>query len=333
MDLHVLHDEVALEVTDERPGRPQDLSDLLGDLSFVRERTSTVPGRLVLSVHVAGRAIPLPGGHAASHPDTVRVEHSGDDAYVTDGASLLHVEARCGRATAQIAPSFDARPLPLRHRFWAYGITKLLRQQGLFALHAGGVSTPRGDHLLLVGPSGSGKSTITIGLIRAGGRFLSDDAVLLRTAADGIEALTFRRPFSIDAARAADYADLVGPVARPQGSRAHKRRADALRTYRSQSLQCFRPRAIIFPCIVAQATSDLRELSRAEALSHLLAQSGPELFDGPTMSAHLDVLGRLLRQTTPYELRAGQDLHRAPELLADLLEHTMGAAWPGSSSN
>jgi len=71
-----------------------------------------------------------------------------------------------------------------------------------------------------------------------------------------------------------------------------------------------------------------------EALRNLLAQSGPELFDRPTMSAHLDVLGRLLRQTTPYELRAGEDLHRAPQRLTELLERGPGApACPGSSSN
>ena len=36
MDLYVLHDEVALELDDERPGRRRDLLDLLDDLSFVR---------------------------------------------------------------------------------------------------------------------------------------------------------------------------------------------------------------------------------------------------------------------------------------------------------
>ena len=65
----------------------------------------------------------------------------------------------------------------------------------------------------------------------------------------------------------------------------------------------------------------------------LLTQSGPELFDRTTTSAHLDVLGRLLRQAVTYELVAGRDLHRAPHGLIDLLQTVTGAAWPDSSSN
>ena len=101
---------------------------------------------------------------------------------MSEGASLLHVRPQCGRATAQIAPSFDERPLQLRQRFWAHGILTLLRPLGLYGLHAAGVATPQGVNLLIVGPSGSGKSTMTIGMIRAGGRFLSDDAILAISA-------------------------------------------------------------------------------------------------------------------------------------------------------
>ena len=43
------------------------------------------------------------------------------------------------------------------------------------------------------------------------------------------------------------------------------------------------------------------------ALHALLTQSGPELFDRSTMTAHLELMGCLLRQTTTYELLAGQD--------------------------
>ena len=173
---------------------------------------------------------------------------------------------------------------------------------------------------------------MTIGLMRAGGRFLSDDAILLRAAPDGIDALTFKQPFSIDAARAADYPDLVPDAAR--GSHARKRRADALRACRSQHLPCFRPRTIAFPRIVPQAASEVRRLPRSVALQRLLDQRGPGLFDRSTMASHLDVLSRLLRQATTYELLAGRDLYRSPHAFIDLLEHANGApAWQGSSSN
>jgi hypothetical protein len=91
---------------------------------------------------------------------------------------------------------------------------------------------------------------------------------------------------------------------------------------------------IVFPRIVPQAASELRRLPGSVALRHLLDQSGPGLFDKPTMAAHLDVLSRLLRQTATYELLAGEDVYRSPQAFLDLLEHAPGAAaWPGSSSN
>ena len=249
MDLHVLHDEVALEVNDERPGRRRDLLDLLDDLSFVRASGTTAPGRLTLSVRL-GVSAASAGGRSLSQPDAPQVTEAGEEVYVTEGESLFHVQPGRRRATAQIAPSFEERPLQLRHRFWAYGVVKLLHQQGLYALHAAGVTTPRGENLLIVGPSGSGKSTMTIGLIRLGGRFLSDDAILLRAAPDGIGALTFRKPFSVDAAHATDYPDFVASFA--PGSHGRKRRADPLRAYRSQHRSGFRPHTMVFPRIVSQ---------------------------------------------------------------------------------
>jgi len=336
MDLHVLHDDVALEVNDERPGCNQDLGDLLGDLSFVRAPLSTVRGsRLTLLIRSSTRTNrALLGGRVVSQDDALEVREIGEDVYVSEGASLLHVRPQCGRATAQIASSFDERPLQLRQRFWAHGILTLLRPLGLYGLHAAGVATPQGVNLLIVGPSGSGKSTMTIGLIRAGGSFLSDDAILLRAVPDGIDALTLRKPFSVNAERAADYPDLVPRLAQRRSSDLRKCRADASRSYSSQHLERFRPHVIIFPRIVPHETSTLTPLPHSVALRYLLAQSGPELFDRSTMSAHLDVLGRLLRQTMPYELRAGEDVHRAPHDLIRLLERAREApACPGSSSN
>ena len=59
---------------------------------------------------------------------------------------------------------------------------ELVRRSGLVALHAGGVTVPRGA-LLIAGESGSGKSTLTAGLAHRGYPVLGDDAVLL--APDG----------------------------------------------------------------------------------------------------------------------------------------------------
>jgi hypothetical protein len=63
----------------------------------------------------------------------------------------------------------------------------------------------------------------------------------------------------------------------------------------------------------------LRPLDRVQCLQQLLAQSGPKLFDRPTMGAQLEVLTRLLHQADIYELQAGRDLYEDPLILQDLL--------------
>ena len=123
----------------------------------------------------------------------------GDHFYLTEGTSLLHLQRSQGQGTAQLVPAFAQQPQLLRHQFWAVGLVKLLRPLGLYGLHAAGLVTPPDGGMLLVGGSGSGKSTLTIGLVRQGCGYLSDDALLLRPQPEGVEALAFRKPFSIDA--------------------------------------------------------------------------------------------------------------------------------------
>jgi hypothetical protein len=54
--------------------------------------------------------------------------------------------------------------------------SQVARQTGDFLLiHAGAVSTPAGEGLLLPAPSGHGKTTLVTGLVRAGYLYLSDE--------------------------------------------------------------------------------------------------------------------------------------------------------------
>ena len=97
-----------------------------------------------------------------------------------------------------------------------------------------GLPAKDGEGVLLVGPSGSGKSTLAIGLIRAGWRYLSDDAVLLRHGSQGVEALACRRSFYIDAARSADYSDLSLGEEAPDSNGGRRRRIGIDEAYPEQ---------------------------------------------------------------------------------------------------
>jgi hypothetical protein len=65
-------------------------------------------------------------------------------------------------------------------------------------------------------------------------------------------------------------------------------------------------------------------MDRICALKVLLVESAPQLFDTKTMARHLEVLKKLLQQSTAYELRAGIDLCRDPAKLVRLLAEAQG---------
>jgi hypothetical protein len=185
--------------------------------------------------------------------------------------------------------------------------------------------------VLLVGASGHGKSTLAIGLIRQGWEYLADDAVLLHRQSAGVTALAFRKTFSVDAAAAPAYADLPLGEEVPDIKGGRRRRVGIEDAFPGQArAQCL-PRVLLFPRIVPQRHSTLCPLDRPSALKHLLAQSGPQLFDRRTMGTHLEVLKGLVQQTVSYELLAGQDLYHQPGRLAHLLCEAQGdGLWPAS---
>lgn len=334
MGLHVLHEDVVLRVTREEQAPVADLDRLLDDLSFVR--IGTAPSGLPtisLRVRRAVRPQVIPAGGRLHAPSRgLRVLEFPARGCVSDGSSALDVQLGRASAVATLTETFAARPCELRQRFWAFGVMKLLRARGFFGLHAAAVTTPSGLNLLIVGPSGCGKSTMAIQVIRRGGLYLSDDAVLLRASGNEVECLALRKPFSIDAARTGDFVDLLRAAGPPPASR--KRRVDVEPAYPRQRVTRFRPQALVFPSIVGGARSALRPVRGEDAMRHLLAQSAPELFDRRTMPAHLRVLSRLVCRAPGLEMRAGRDVYESPAALEGLLDRIGGeAAWPGSSSN
>jgi hypothetical protein len=311
---------MTLEVRQESPGLTFPPDRLVEGLWWVRASDSGGRSRLRLILSRHDRALEVP---LAAQPmpglDGFRGLTEAHQCYLTDGDSLLRLQPEQGEGYAQLAPSFFTRPPRLQRAFWTYGLLKLLRPSGVYWLHAAGVVSPEGAGVLIVGPSGSGKSTLTIGLIRQGWSYLSDDALLLRLQPEGVAALAWRRHASVDANAASAYADLplgeetADPTGKP------KRRVVIEAVYPARHRADCLPRVLLFPRIVPNVPSMLAPLAPPAALKQLLFESGPALFDHATMPQHLSVLTHLLRQATPYELRAGPDLHREPGRLSELL--------------
>lgn len=311
--LYRLHD-LSLEVRQEELVTGVGLLRLLQDLSFVKLHEGGGKTSLCLSIRMDDQVVSSPCvAREVFKIDGLCGRQQGNDFYLSEGTSLLHLQVLKGVGEATLASSFFQQPPLLQQRFWGFGLLKLLRPLGLYGLHAAGVVSPTGLGLLMVGKSGCGKSTLAIQLIRQGWGYLSDDAVLLRLQPGGVEALAFRKPFSIKTDNDTEYADL--PLGGEDGLHVpgkKKRRVDIQDAYSKQYVPGCVPRMVVFPRIVPEPQSILQPISRLSALGLLLSQSGPQLFDKGAMPHHLELLNRLVQQSKLFELRAGLDLCREP---------------------
>jgi len=320
MSRYVFH-HISLEVVVEGKGIHDGLDQLLQDMSWAPTLFSSQKPLLTLSVCCNGHGVGAlpPQARQIFEVEGFTGYETGRDFYLTLGASFFYLQSLEGKGEAHLAPSFFDQPQLLQQKFFAYGLVRLLRPLGLFSLHAASLLAPDGMGVLIVGRSGSGKSTITIGLIRKGWGYLSDDAVLLRKGADAVEALALRSHCFIDAQAAGDYLDFRLGEKVSDASGGQRQRVYVEEAYPGQAVRTCVPQILVFSRIVPEPNSTLQPVSRVAALKNLLTESGSQLFDQFTMAHHMEVLKTLLLQTKIYELRAGLDLHRDPLILERLL--------------
>lgn len=297
------------------------LHRLLTNLSWAESDRDKAVATLVLELREGTREVP--GGAALLFNASEFSVYSDEQVcYVTDGRSSFHLMVDCLRGEAYLHPSFFEKVPETQWSFWSYGLLKLLRQLGFYSLHAAAIVSPAGWGMLLCGPSGSGKSTLSMGLVREGWGYLSDDAVLLNTPRGTmtVTALRLRRHFFVDAPAAERYSDV--PMGGELDDRAgrRRRRLHLEERYPEQCRLSCRPRKLVFPRIVKSARSELRAVSSVTALGFLLAASASQLFDRRSMDRQIQTLKALLKQTEVYELDAGRDLYEAPAKLLSLLQ-------------
>lgn len=280
---------------------------------------------LVVGVGVAPRppapASPPTASHGSGY---LRVWQRPDEVVLRTAALHLAVQPERGIATCSVAPNRVDGPglVPELVVGVLSAAFLMLRPRGLFPLHAAALA--HGEHgLLLVAESDAGKSTTAYRLVRHGWRFLSDDSVLLRPAADRVEAVAFRRTFGLDAGAEALFPEL-GRVEDRQPADPDKRSVPVAALYPEQAALYCRPRVLVFPEIVDREESALVPLSRTEAMLGLAGQSALVTLRPDWAPGHLAVLGRLVGQTDAYRLHAGRDLLRDPLRIVHLLD----TVWP-----
>jgi hypothetical protein len=210
-------------------------------------------------------------------------------------------------------------PEPLQQRFWACGLLRLLRRVGVFGLHAALVESPSQGSILLTGASGSGKSTLTLGLVRDGWRYVSDDSVLLRLEDGAVEALALRKPLSILQSEATRLPEFLAAAALPRKGSEGKYRLELRERFPDSFVPAAQPTVLLLCRIIAAAHSRLDPVEPITAFKELVQQSGLNLVDAHTARPQFSLLRQLLHQCRVYALGAGHDLYETPSALTDLL--------------
>lgn len=195
--------------------------------------------------------------------------------------------------------------------------SQLMKQKGLFALHAAGLARG-GCGLLFPGRSGSGKSTLSLFLAQRGYEFLADDTLFLRPDAEaGIEAFGLKEDFSIDKSTIKLISGIGGVNLKVMESH-QKVTFPVPEIFQDNYVDSFAPRLLFFPEISSSAATAIKPVPRNEALA-LLLRHAYLLMDPDTCHAHFKVLARLVRQTNSYRLISGYNLGQLAQALDDLI--------------
>jgi hypothetical protein len=182
-------------------------------------------------------------------------------------------------------------------RVTSFAVCAALRRFGLFELHSAGVIVPNSKTgVLIVGPSGSGKSTLTLQLATSGWGYLSDDELLLSIVDGEVEARGFRSFFALAATVTGKTASALKACFEPSAVFATPAESRTV------------PQFVLFTSISGASRTKLRELTQAETMMRLIKGCPWATYDTAIAAPNLDLLSRLARHATGFDLMAGADL-------------------------
>ena len=265
-----------------------------------------------------GEPIPykIPAGVEAHHESEAASYYRGDGLWIVAGKN--GGAAFVDRSRKTIGMYVDSENVKtsqgaLEHAM--HPLFELLRQQGLYICHAGGVADGAYG-LLLPGKSGQGKSTLSVDLMSGGLAYLSDDRVFLRETDRGFEMIGFYEPARLFASNVSHLPGLADG-ARPSEV-AGKEEVDIRAKARNWGLTA-ELNALLFPQWAAGEKSRLEPIAPGQALMTILPLT-LVCFDPETSKAQFDFLARLARLPA-MRLIMGDDRERWRELAAEFIRN------------
>jgi len=248
---------------------------------------------------------------------SLRVLKNENIYYLLSESSVFQLELSKSLGIGLLDSTYWERCPKSKQEFLMLSLLWLLREHGLYGLHANGL-VKDGFGILIAGGSGSGKSTTALSLIKQGWDYLSDDVTLFRHSSNGIETIAFQKGFSFDPHLADRYPELNKPL-KASSFNGQKRFLDINSIYPNRFLSSCFPKVLIFPKIVSQNKSHLIPIDRSKALILLIDNSGGIMVDKKKVVKQIEVLKQLVYQTDSYQLLAGRDLYEEPEKICEIV--------------
>lgn len=248
----------------------------------------------------------------------VRILCEGDNRYLrVDDRARVHADIRTKTAAGFSEAGLLTNDWLISNVFFYPLWGQLLKENGLFPLHAAGVAR-EGRGFLFLGKSGSGKSTLTLNLVRAGYGLLSDDTVFLRMAGDRVEALCFPEEINVSE----QTMELIPELSRVQNFTVNELRQKSSfpieELYPGCVVESTVPSVMVFPQIADAEATIVEPMSRMEALA-LSLRYGFLFMDQSTTGRHFEIMSQLARQADCYRLHAGRDQEELNRQLEKLL--------------
>lgn len=311
--------EITVGVQWEGEGVEEEIEQFFSPLPFVKR--SGIANSVHIELKFTTTAAPLDIPHAASGPFScydLSIYEADGRVYLTDGLSIFQLDPQAGTGLLTLHRSFKEKPLLLKYNFFLIGLIHLLAPLGIYDLHAAALMRD-GIGYLFLGESGSGKSSTALSLVRQGWHYISDDALLLRPSADGIEVLAFRRHFYLDPVLSHKFPEIAPHLEGAAMGDHTKRFLDVDAVYPGRFQPGCIPRVLIYTRIVPQPESTLIPIDKTTAFIKLMRQSASLFFKRQAVNVHLEAMKRLVSQSYSYELLAGRDLYERPERISDFL--------------
>ena len=283
--------------------------------------TSIPPDAISLRLCAATSAdAPPPSARLWLAADPLRLLTDGHDSFLLLDNQLVGTCSPRDRRICVWAPQpLERHPDIIGQMIVLPLLLETLREYGFVSLHAAALA--HGDRAVLFpAETGAGKTTLTLALLRAGFRLLSDDCPLLRRTETGVVAHAFAEPLHVFPNVQHFFPEVVPPAYEDlEAAPIAKVAVDPIQVYGDCVIEQCMPGAIVFPSISDGDSTWLEPLDTSSALLRLLALAMPS-----ASRAHLrcqfDLLGDLASAVSCYTMHTGRDFECLPDRIRAILQ-------------